>query len=64
MVNPAGDAAPEIPHVILDSQMKDDFNFPRCHHDDVLQFTIPGWRAFVEAVKAGEFDHLLEGVED
>ena len=57
-VTPEADAAPEIPYVVLDSRMRDDFRHARCYHDDHMQFTIPGWQAFVAAVKAGEFDHL------
>lgn len=56
--NSFGDGA-EVPYVLLEGLMRDDFRFPRCRHDDHLQFTITGWRAFLAAVKAGEFDHVV-----
>jgi len=56
-------AAGEIPHMGMDSLMGGEFRLTRCRHDDNFQFTPGGFRAFVEAAKAGEFDHLLEEVE-
>jgi hypothetical protein len=56
---PAEDAKPEIAHVTLESDMQGEFRFTRCRHDDNLQFTMPGWQAFIAAVKAGELDGLV-----
>lgn len=60
---PAEDVVPQVAHVTLDSDMRDEFHFTRCRHANPMKFTVPGWQAFIAAVKAGEFDGLLTAVE-
>ena len=37
----------------------------RVHSSEIVAKTTPAkWDAFVKGVKAGEFDHFVEGVED